>query len=345
MSAAIARASRLTVIPPTYNDYMEKLNISVIVKRFSDESAAWECLEEMRWPNGPVCPHCGVIGTAYFIQPKNGHRTTSTGKVSYRRLWKCADCRKPFSVLVGTIFERSQVPLSKWLLALYMMSASKNGVAAFEIHRTLGVTNKTAWFMMMRIREAMKRGELAAPMVGTIVADETYIGGKKKNQHQQGRKRPNSSKGLAGHQPDKTAVLSLVNKRTGEVRSRVVANVEGPILEAAIREEVQVSASILHTDKGSWYNLLGTEFKNHHTVDHHRFEFVRGDISTNQAENYFGQLKRSIDGTHHRVSRTHLPRYLAEFDFRYSTRKMSDTARMEQLVSQTAGRRLTYESL
>src|SRR5262245_41788024 len=140
---------------------MERLNISVIAKRFSDESAAWEYLEEMRWPNGPECPHCGSVGHAYFIKPKNGHGETSTGKVSYRRLWKCAECRKPFSVLVGTIFERSHVPLSKWLMALFMMSASKNGVAAFEIHRTLGVTNKTAWFLMHRIREAMKRGELA----------------------------------------------------------------------------------------------------------------------------------------------------------------------------------------
>ena len=114
----------------------------------------------MRWPNGPICPHCGSVGNSYFIKPLNGPRKTSTGKVSYRRLWKCVHCGKPFSVLVGTIFERSQVPLSKWLLAFYMMAANKNGVAAYELHRTLGVTNKTAWFMLHRIRSAMERGKL-----------------------------------------------------------------------------------------------------------------------------------------------------------------------------------------
>lgn len=145
---------------------MEQLNISTLAKKFSDEGAAYELLEEMRWPNGPECPHCGAVGRAYFLKPKNGQRLTSTGKVSHRRLWKCADCRKKFSVLVGTIFERSHVPLSKWLMALFLMSASKNGVAAYELHRTLGVTNETAWFMMHRLREAMKRGELAETMTG-----------------------------------------------------------------------------------------------------------------------------------------------------------------------------------
>lgn len=123
---------------------METLNISVIAKKFSDETAAYVKLEEMRWPNGPECPHCGSVNHSYFLKPKNGQRLTSTGKVSYRRLWKCAECRRKFSVLVGTIFERSHVPLSEWLMALYIMSASKNGVAAFEAHRTLGVTCETA---------------------------------------------------------------------------------------------------------------------------------------------------------------------------------------------------------
>lgn len=167
--------------------FVETLNISVLAKKFSDESAAYELLESMRWANGPECPHCGSVDNAYFL---SGARRTSTGKVSSRRLWKCAECRKQFSVLVGTIFERSQVPLSKWLMALYMMASSKNGVAAFELHRTLGVTNKTAWFMLHRIREAMKRGELAETMTGTIVADETWIGGKPSNRHASASKKP-----------------------------------------------------------------------------------------------------------------------------------------------------------
>ncbi len=143
----------------------------------------------MRWPDGPVCPHCDSVNRAYFLKPRNNTRLTHTGKVSYRRLWKCAGCRKHFSVLVGTIFEKSQVPLRKWLMALYMMASSKNGVAAYEVHRTLGVTNKTAWFMLHRIREAMKRGELVEPMKGTIVADETWIGGDPMNRHESRRVR------------------------------------------------------------------------------------------------------------------------------------------------------------
>lgn len=321
---------------------MAKLNLATITKKFSGESAAWEYLEDLRWPNGPVCPHCGVVGGAYFIKPRNGHRKTSTGKVSYRRLWKCADCRKPFSVLVGTVFERSQVPLSKWLMALFMMAASKNGVAAYELHRTLGVTNKTAWFMMHRLREARKRDPLIDSMTGLITADETFIGGKLSNKHQQGKPGYGGGRGRAGYPKNKTAVLSLVNRTTGAVRSRVVANVNSETIGKAIAEQVNVGGSVLHTDAGAQYRPVGREFVDHQWVDHVRREYVRGTVTSNHAENYFGQLKRSLDGTHHRISKTHLPRYLAEFDFRFTTRKMSDGDRMGLMVSQAAGRRLTY---
>ncbi len=167
---------------------MEKLNLFFIARKYSHESAAWAYLEEIRWPEGPVCPRCHSVNRAYFIRPRNGHRETSTGRVSYRRVWKCAECRKPFSVLVGKIFARSQVPLSKWLIALYMMAANKNGVAAHEIHRTLGVTNKTAWFMMHRIREAMKRGGPVESLQGVVIPDETFIGGDERNKHAKDRK-------------------------------------------------------------------------------------------------------------------------------------------------------------
>ena len=209
-----------------------EMNLSTLAKHFSDEAAAWELVEKMRWPDGPVCPRCGERNRAYFIKPRNGHRTTSTGAVSHRRLWKCAACRKPFSVLVGTIFERSQVPLSKWLLALYLMSASKNGVAANELRRTLGVTQPTAWFMLHRLREAMRLSSIET-MRGTIVADETYIGGEigrmSKSTRQRLVDRRNAPGGLKGA-TEKTAVLSLVNATTGEVRSQVVANVDGTTL-------------------------------------------------------------------------------------------------------------------
>ena len=209
-----------------------EMNLSTLAKHFSDEAAAWELVEKMRWPDGPVCPRCGERNRAYFIKPRNGHRTTSTGAVSHRRLWKCAACRKPFSVLVGTIFERSQVPLSKWLLALYLMSASKNGVAANELRRTLGVTQPTTWFMLHRLREAMRLSSIET-MRGTIVADETYIGGEigrmSKSTRQRLVDRRNAPGGLKGA-TEKTAVLSLVNATTGEVRSQVVANVDGTTL-------------------------------------------------------------------------------------------------------------------
>ena len=159
---------------------METLNIASLAPYFTDEAAAWELLESLRWPDGQAeCPHCGEVGNATLLKPRSGQATTSTGKVSYRRTWKCRNktCRRKFSVLVGSIFEDSKVPVSKWLMAFYLLTASKNGVAAYELHRTLGVTNKTAWFMFHRIREAMKAGPLADMLRGTIVADEAFIGG------------------------------------------------------------------------------------------------------------------------------------------------------------------------
>ncbi len=328
-----------------------EMNLSTLAKHFSDEGAAWELVESMRWPNGPVCPHCGDVGRAYFLKPRNGARTTSTGKVTYRRLWKCKACRKPFSVLVGTIFERSQVPLSKWLLALYLMSASKNGVAANELRRTLGVTQPTAWFMLHRLREAMRVASFET-MRGTIVADETYVGGDPLKMNAKARARWNGegvdgTPIVPGSRPnshtDKTPVFSLINATTGEVRSQVVANVDGVTLGKIVRENVDTAGSVLWTDEARFYEKLGREFIEHATVNHSEDEYVgaRGQ-TTNRAEGYFSQLKRSIDGTHHHVSREHLHRYVTEHDFRYSTCKMSDSARMQRIMEQTEGRRLTY---
>lgn len=290
---------------------------------------------------GRFAPHCHSE-RAYFIRPRNGARKTSAGKVSYRRLWKCAECRKPFSVLLGTVFERSQIPLSKWLMALFMMASNKNGVAAFEVQRTLGVTQKTASFMLHRIREAMKRGGPVESMRGIVVADETYFGGQFKFMHKSKIKNYTASR--AGGPYDKTPVLSLVDADTGQVRSQVLPRVDGSNLRKAIAEQVDLPNTTLYTDRSADYNVVAKELAGHFTVDHQAGEYVNGEVSSNKAENYFSQLKRSIDGTHHHVSVEHLPRYLAEFDFRYSTRKMTDTGRMGMLVSQTAGRRLTYRA-
>lgn len=297
-------------------------------------------MEGLRWPNGPVCPHCGNT-KAYFLTPKSGSRATGQGgKRSIRRVWKCAKCRRQFSVLTKTIFHGSKIPLQKWVMVMFAMVSSKNGISAREVERTYDVDTKTAWFMLHRIREAMKRQPAALfsaePMKGTIAADETFIGGANKNRHAAKRDRS----------IPKAAVLTLVNKETGEARSKVVPNVRGHNLKWAMQQELH-SSSILHTDEAASYGTFSWMFAGHETVNHAAGEYSRlsGKVTTNQAENFFSQLKRSLDGTHHHVSAEHLPRYLAEFDFRYTTRTLDDSARMRRLMGQTGGRRLSYRPL
>ncbi|MGH9280150.1 MAG: IS1595 family transposase [Acidimicrobiales bacterium] len=248
-------------------------------------------------------------------------------------------------MLTNTVMHGTKIPVRKWVLVLFEMASNKNGVASREIERRYNLTPKAAWFMLHRIRASMERGPLVAALSGTVVADETWIGGKPKNKHQQGRKRPGTSKGVSGYPHHKTPVLSLVNKETGEIRSRVIPNITGATLAQAIRDQVDVSGSRLHTDSAHQYRSIGKEFRSHEWVDHQAREYVRGDVSTNQAEGFFSQLKRSIDGTHHHVSTQHLHWYLAEFDFRYSTRKISDTARMERMMDRVGGCRLMYRPL
>ncbi|MFP4512107.1 MAG: IS1595 family transposase [Acidimicrobiales bacterium] len=328
---------------------MEKFSVLAIANRIPDEASAYRFLEELRWGKDadPTCPHCSSVG-AYFLNPNNGtSRKTRTGSASQRRVWKCKACRKQFSVLTGTIFHGTKVAVRTWIFVIFEMCASKNGVAAREIERKYDLTPKTAWFMLHRIREAMKREPLVGMLEGTVVADETFIGGKPGNKHRQGqRRKPIGAGSQSGPAYDKTAVLSLVDTESGEVRSQVVADVSGPTLRKAITEQVNTAATTLHTDEAPAYKTFSAEAKGHESVNHGRHEYVRytdaGIVSTNVAEGYFSQLKRSIDGTHHHVSRKHLPRYLAEFDFRYSTHEISDTQRMRTLVDRVGGRRLTY---
>jgi len=317
---------------------VSETNILRIAERIPDEAAAYAYLEELRWHGSPVCPHCGNEDRCYFLKPANGKsRATRTGRQTQRRLWKCGACRKQFSVLTDTVMHGTKIPVRTWVFVIFEMCASKNGVSAREIERKYGLCPRSAWFMTQRIREAMKDNGLSM-FVGTIVADETWIGGKPINKHVGHRGR---GSGLT----DKTPVFSLVHKDSGTVYSRVVPDVTGATLRKVLAERVNMARSILHTDKGHQYWPVGQEFASHEAVDHRAGEYVRGDVSTNQAEGYFSQLKRSLDGTHHRISRVHLPRYLAEFDYRYSTREINDTERMDDVLSRVGGRRLAYKPL
>ncbi|HXY43459.1 MAG TPA: IS1595 family transposase [Acidimicrobiales bacterium] len=353
--------------PSTYETVASKdpsqLTFAKLVDRLTDDYAAYLFLEELRWPKGPVCPHCHSVADATFLKPRNETgtaRATTRGTMSQRRVWKCKGCRKQFSVLTDTIFHGSHVPVRVWVLVMFQMASSKNGMAAKEVQRTYGLAPQTAWHLCHRIRKAMER---SAPemLVGTIVADETWIGGHAKN-----RKHAGPTEEVATNEPvriepgelgtlraesnprrNKTPVFALVNVETGEVRSKVVTDVTSATLRKAMAEQVDMAGSDLMTDEGIWYNQIGKEFAAHMTVNHEQDEYVRYQgtrvITTNQAESYFSQLKRSLDGTHHSVSRQHLQRYLHEFDFRYSTRKMTDTQRMAKVIEQADGRRLAYK--
>ena len=330
-----------------------RLTLGTLQRRVgNDEEKAYKLLEELRWPNGPECPHCGH-DKAYFLTPKNpeGRRSGPQAKRSIRRVWKCAKCRKQFSVLTGTIFHGTKIPIASWLTVMVLMSASKNGIAAREVERLLGVTAETAWFMLHRLREAMRREDVLAPMVGTIEADETFMGGAWHNKSNKARTTavPVKPHGGPVFHGNKSPVLSLINRETGEARSRVIPDITGATLRKAIADQVDMAHSHLMTDNWQAYNQVGSEFASHESVNHSEDEYARYEggtvITTNAAEGFFSQLKRSIDGTHHHVSKEHLQRYLDEFDFRYSTRKLKDSARLQRMVDQVDGRRLTYERI
>ena len=295
---------------------------------FHDADKARQHLEKTRWPQGPICPHCGVVNEATMVG----------GKAARAGCYQCNACRSQFSATVGTVFERSKVPLNKWLLATYLISSSKKGYSAHQLHRTLGVTYKTAWFMAHRVREAMNPAD-PAPIGGSgrvVEADETYIGGKEANKHR--NKRPGDRLG------GKEAVVTLV-ERNGAARSYHVANVTSKTIRKVIVKTVNRQSHLM-TDGARMYPAVGREFAAHSSVDHSAGEYARqGFHHSNTVENYFSILKRGIIGTFHHVSEAHLSRYLCEFDFRYSNREglgINDTMRTDEALRGIAGKRLTY---
>lgn len=317
------RKPRKQTPTPKSNVYKE------LAAMFADEDQAREWLEARRWPEGPVCPQCGAVNRAYKLTAKEG----STRPVR-RGVWKCRACRKQFTVTIGTIFAESHVPLNKWLYAMHLMCSAKKGISAHQLHRTLEVTYKTAWFMAHRIRKAMEKDAPAdrSKIPGGIVeADETFVGGK--------------GTGTAGGPMaggSKIAVFSLV-PREGEARSWKVDDLKGATLQGIIRHEVEGAAHIM-TDQNRSYWGLDKQFASHGTVDHTRGEYVRGIVHVNFSEYYFSLLKRGIFGAFHHISEQHMQRYLEEFDFRWNRRKMSDFDRLLEVVAGTEGTRLYYRS-
>ncbi|MGQ0675610.1 MAG: IS1595 family transposase [Rhodospirillales bacterium] len=289
---------------------------------FQDAEKARQWLENRLWADGPVCPFCGTVANATAIPTRPG-------------LYQCNEgpCRKQFTVTVGTVFERSHIPLNKWLMAAFLICSSKKGVSALQMSRMLGVSYKSTWFMMHRIREAMrvlKPGPLGGE--GKIVeSDETFVGGKSRNR---AFRRP----------AKKVAVLTLI-ERGNQARSFQIKNVNAKTIRAAIMKNVDRKSTLM-TDEWRAYINMGREFANHETVKHASDEYVRDDIyHVNSAENFFSIFKRGVTGVYHHVSEQHLKRYLAEFDFRYNNRKalgVDDRTRADKLLRGIVGKRLTY---
>lgn len=309
------------------------LTLIQALKLFATEESAREYYEALRWPKGPVCFHCGNSDQARI------YKMSANDEAEIRPgLYKCAECRKTFTATMGTIMEDSHLPLNKWMIAMYVINASKTQVSALQMQRMLELGSyRTAWHLCHRIRLAMAELRPEGKLDGEVEADETYIGGKARGK---GR----------GYVGNKVAVVSLV-ERGGRVRSRVMAEsrVNGETVGALLEEHVAPTAH-LNTDESPLYTEPGKAFASHGTVCHKEEEYARQDdvtgrvVTTNAAEGYFGNSKRSLDGTHHHVSKKYLPLYVAELDYKYNTRKMTDGERTVKAIGKATGKRMILKA-
>ena len=307
------------------------MDIDLTNRIYNNEEAARDNLESIRWPDGPWCPHCGEAESITRLKGKS-HRPG---------LLKCNSCRKPFSVTVGTLFERSKIPLHKWVLATHLLCSSKKGMSSHQLHRMLGVTYKTAWFMSHRIRESM-RDTNPQPMGGkgsAVEVDETFIGRDKT------RKPKGQKKGRGTWHMNK--VLSLVDRETGQVRSMVIKDLTTATIYPIIRQNIRRESRLM-TDDASHYKGIGQEFAQHGVVRHSAGQYVQHrdrTIHTQTVEGFFSIFKRGMRGIYQHCGRQHLHRYLAEFDFRYNSRHLEDSERAAKALSQISGKRLTYRRI
>lgn len=292
------------------------------IKHYSDPDVCLEAIVTLRWPDGVTCPYCG---------------SQEVGFVQTRRIWNCKNkaCRKQFSVKVGTIFEDSPLGLDKWLTAMWLIANAKNGISSYEVHRAIGVTQKTAWFMLHRVRFALQRGSFQK-LSGEVEADETLIGGKLRNMH------PDRKAMAKGRTNDGKVIVMGLLERKGSVRTKVIADAKKATLQAEVKKHV-AEGSALFTDALASYEGLSDTFV--HEVINHAECYVKGNIHTNCIENFWSLFKRCIKGTYVSVEPWHLFRYLDEEEFRFNERKATDGERFTNALSGIAGKRLTYKAL
>ena len=313
----------------TQDEFPETLQ--EVIKYFADETRAFEYMKLVRWPDGVIkCAHCGSAKNSF---------------ISTRKIWKCKDCRKQFTLRLGTIFEDSPIKFDKWIAATWLIANAKNGISSYELGRSLGVCQKTGWFLLQRIRFAMKNGSIEK-MGGTVEADETYIGAKSRTMNAKQKARRREQFGNATGGVAMTPVQGLLERSTRDKASRVImAVVDGtkrPELQGNVRKYV-LKGTEVHTDALKSYSGLAADYT-HEVIDHAK-AYVRGNVHTNGLENFWSLLKRTIKGTYVSVEPFHLFRYLDEQAFRFNERKDDDKGRFLKAVSGIFGKRLCYRTL